>query len=105
MQHFQEVRYGNVRKCLWLTLENPGYSVPSKLFSLVSIGVVLTSIATMCINSMPEYQVSVKRRRDHEHKLNDEHFYFKVPVQNMFAGQLELFEFEVSNCDRVKDDP
>lgn len=57
MQHFQEVRFGSARKCLWLTLENPGYSIPSKLFSLVSIGVVLTSIATMCINSMPEYQV------------------------------------------------
>uniref|UniRef100_A0A3P9D225 Delayed-rectifier potassium channel regulatory subunit KCNS1 n=1 Tax=Maylandia zebra TaxID=106582 RepID=A0A3P9D225_9CICH len=57
MQHFQEVRYGNIRKCLWLTLENPGYSIPSKLFSLLSIGVVLTSISTMCINSMPEYQV------------------------------------------------
>lgn len=57
MQHFQEVRYGSVRKCLWLTLENPGYSIPSKLFSLLSIGVVLTSIATMCINSIPEYQV------------------------------------------------
>ncbi|XP_029947633.1 potassium voltage-gated channel subfamily S member 2 [Salarias fasciatus] len=56
MQHFQEVRYGNVRKCLWLTLENPGYSIPSKLFSLLSISVVITSIATMCINSIPEYQ-------------------------------------------------
>ncbi|XP_055365175.1 potassium voltage-gated channel subfamily S member 2 isoform X3 [Betta splendens] len=56
MQHFQEVRCGNVRKCLWLTLENPGYSIPSKLFSLLSIGVVLASIATMCINSIPEYQ-------------------------------------------------
>ncbi|KAK9529765.1 hypothetical protein VZT92_013854 [Zoarces viviparus] len=56
MLHFQEVRYGSIRKCLWLTLENPGYSVPSKIFSLVSIGVVLTSIATMCINSIPEYQ-------------------------------------------------
>ncbi|KAK2915626.1 potassium voltage-gated channel subfamily S member 2 [Channa argus] len=56
MQHFQEVRYGNIQKCLWLTLENPGYSIPSKLFSLLSIGVVLTSIATMCINSIPEYQ-------------------------------------------------
>uniref|UniRef100_A0A3Q3XP05 Delayed-rectifier potassium channel regulatory subunit KCNS1 n=1 Tax=Mola mola TaxID=94237 RepID=A0A3Q3XP05_MOLML len=45
------------RKGLWLTLENPGYSIPSKLFSLVSISVVITSIATMCINSIPEYQV------------------------------------------------
>ncbi|KAM6979587.1 delayed-rectifier potassium channel regulatory subunit KCNS2 [Aplochiton taeniatus] len=55
--HFQEVRCGAVRKCLWLTLENPGYSIPSKLFSLISIFVVLTSISTMCINSLPEYHV------------------------------------------------
>ncbi|KAI5619492.1 potassium voltage-gated channel subfamily S member 2-like [Silurus asotus] len=57
IQHFQDMRFGNIRKCLWLTLENPGYSIPSKLFSLVSIIVVLISIATMCINSIPEYQV------------------------------------------------
>lgn len=57
IQHFQDMRFGNIRKCLWLTLENPGYSIPSKLFSLVSIIVVLMSIATMCINSIPEYQI------------------------------------------------
>ncbi|KAJ8412133.1 hypothetical protein AAFF_G00144000 [Aldrovandia affinis] len=56
IQHFQDMRCGNLRKCLWLTLENPGYSIPSKLFSFVSITVVLTSIAIMCINSIPEYQ-------------------------------------------------
>lgn len=56
IQQFQDMQCGNLRKCLWLTLENPGYSIPSKLFSLLSIGVVLTSIAIMCINSMPEYQ-------------------------------------------------
>lgn len=59
IQLFQKVRCGGVRKCLWLTLENPGYSIPSKLFSLLSISVVLTSIATMCINSIPENQVSL----------------------------------------------
>lgn len=47
---------GNLRKRLWLTMENPGYSIPSKLFSFVSISVVLVSIATMCIHSMEEYQ-------------------------------------------------
>ncbi|XP_035379999.1 potassium voltage-gated channel subfamily S member 2 [Electrophorus electricus] len=57
IQHFQDMRCGNVRKCLWLTLENPGYSIPSKLFSLLSISVVLMSIATMCINSIPENQM------------------------------------------------
>ncbi|XP_028667871.1 potassium voltage-gated channel subfamily S member 1 [Erpetoichthys calabaricus] len=57
MQHFHDVRCGNVRKRLWLTLENPGYSIPSKLFSFLSISVVITSITTMCINSIPEYQI------------------------------------------------
>uniref|UniRef100_A0A674C3K9 Delayed-rectifier potassium channel regulatory subunit KCNS1 n=1 Tax=Salmo trutta TaxID=8032 RepID=A0A674C3K9_SALTR len=56
IQHFQEMRCGNARKYLWLTLENPGYSIPSKLFSFLSIAVVLTSISIMCINSLPEYQ-------------------------------------------------
>ncbi|KAJ3602791.1 hypothetical protein NHX12_030539 [Muraenolepis orangiensis] len=56
MLRFQEVRYGSVRRCLWLTLENPGYSIPSKVFSLLSISVVLASIAAMCIHSMPEHQ-------------------------------------------------
>ncbi|KAL0978849.1 hypothetical protein UPYG_G00176540 [Umbra pygmaea] len=56
IQLFQDMRWGNARRCLWLTLENPGYSIPSKLFSFLSIGVVLTSIAIMCINSLPEYQ-------------------------------------------------
>uniref|UniRef100_H2ZWY7 Delayed-rectifier potassium channel regulatory subunit KCNS1 n=2 Tax=Latimeria chalumnae TaxID=7897 RepID=H2ZWY7_LATCH len=57
VQHFNRLYCGNVRKRLWLTMENPGYSIPSKLFSFVSISAVLISIATMCINSMPEYQV------------------------------------------------
>ncbi|KAK0136804.1 Potassium voltage-gated channel subfamily S member 1 [Merluccius polli] len=56
MLRFQQLRYGNARRCLWLTLENPGYSIPSKVFSLLSISVVLTSIAAMCIHSMPEHQ-------------------------------------------------
>lgn len=53
---YRSLRCGNARKRLWLTMENPGYSIPSKLFSFVSISVVLVSIATMCIHSMPEYQ-------------------------------------------------
>ncbi|XP_078506588.1 delayed-rectifier potassium channel regulatory subunit KCNS1 isoform X1 [Lissotriton helveticus] len=57
LHHFDNLCCGNLRKRLWLTMENPGYSIPSKLFSFVSISVVLISIATMCINSMPEYQL------------------------------------------------
>ncbi|XP_042197779.1 potassium voltage-gated channel subfamily S member 2 [Callorhinchus milii] len=54
---FESMRYGNYRKQMWLTLENPGYSIPSRLFSFLSISVVLGSIATMCIHSMSEYQL------------------------------------------------
>ncbi|XP_003431042.1 potassium voltage-gated channel subfamily S member 1 [Ornithorhynchus anatinus] len=53
---YRTVRCGRLRRRLWLTMENPGYSLPSKLFSCVSIGVVLASIAAMCIHSLPEYQ-------------------------------------------------
>ncbi|XP_051832449.1 potassium voltage-gated channel subfamily S member 1 [Antechinus flavipes] len=56
LQRYRAVRCGQLRKRLWLTMENPGYSLPSKLFSCVSIGVVLVSIAAMCIHSLPEYQ-------------------------------------------------
>ncbi|XP_078275426.1 delayed-rectifier potassium channel regulatory subunit KCNS2 [Rhinoraja longicauda] len=54
---FEGMRYGNCRKQLWLTLENPGYSIPSRLFSFMSVSVVLGSIATMCIHSMPKHQI------------------------------------------------
>ncbi|XP_051931872.1 potassium voltage-gated channel subfamily S member 2 isoform X2 [Hippocampus zosterae] len=56
LQHFDEVRYGGARQRLWLTLENPGYSLPSKLFSVASVGVVLASLIVMCVKSLPEYQ-------------------------------------------------
>ncbi|XP_056292523.1 potassium voltage-gated channel subfamily S member 1 [Pseudoliparis swirei] len=47
---------GASRKLLWLMMENPSYSASSRVFSLLSIGVVLTSIAMVCIRSIPEYQ-------------------------------------------------
>ncbi|XP_060046634.1 potassium voltage-gated channel subfamily S member 1 [Erinaceus europaeus] len=56
LARYGEARCGRLRRRLWLTMENPGYSLPSKLFSCVSIGVVLASIAAMCIHSLPEYQ-------------------------------------------------
>ncbi|GCB72474.1 delayed-rectifier potassium channel regulatory subunit KCNS1 [Scyliorhinus torazame] len=64
---FRGLKYGNYRKQLWLTLENPGYSIPSRLFSFLSISVVLGSIATMCIHSMPEYQIL----DEYEDKIDD----------------------------------
>ncbi|XP_077384613.1 uncharacterized protein LOC144023260 isoform X1 [Festucalex cinctus] len=57
LQHFSEVRCGGARRRLWLTLENPGYSLPSKLFSAASVAAVLASLAAVCVKSLPEYRV------------------------------------------------
>ncbi|XP_044842490.1 potassium voltage-gated channel subfamily S member 1 isoform X3 [Mauremys mutica] len=84
---YSTLRCGNLRKRLWLTMENPGYSIPSKLFSFVSISVVLVSIATMCIHSMPEYQVL-----DEDDNLLDD------PVlHNLEYFCIAWFTFEVSS--------
>uniref|UniRef100_A0A3Q2YFD6 Delayed-rectifier potassium channel regulatory subunit KCNS1 n=1 Tax=Hippocampus comes TaxID=109280 RepID=A0A3Q2YFD6_HIPCM len=73
LQHFAEVRYGGARQRLWLTLENPGYSLPSKLFSVASVGVVLASLTVMCVKSLPEYQV---RRGSHvQYHVDDPELY------------------------------
>uniref|UniRef100_A0A670YM20 Delayed-rectifier potassium channel regulatory subunit KCNS1 n=1 Tax=Pseudonaja textilis TaxID=8673 RepID=A0A670YM20_PSETE len=77
---------GNLRKRLWLTMENPGYSIPSKLFSFLSISVVLVSISTMCIHSMPEYQ-----QLDEEGNLKDDSV-----LQNLEYFCISWFTFEVT---------
>ncbi|XP_057701979.1 potassium voltage-gated channel subfamily S member 1-like [Corythoichthys intestinalis] len=56
LQHFARLRCGAARRCLWLTLENPGYSLPGKLFSVVAVGVLLASLTATCIKSVPEYK-------------------------------------------------
>ncbi|XP_067887252.1 potassium voltage-gated channel subfamily S member 2-like [Heterodontus francisci] len=49
---------GNCRRRLWLMLENPGYNIASRCYSALSIIMVLGSIATMCLNSMSEFQLT-----------------------------------------------
>ncbi|XP_051721698.1 potassium voltage-gated channel subfamily S member 2-like [Ctenopharyngodon idella] len=52
---FDKQLLGSVRRRIWLMLDNPGYSLPSRLISIFSILVLLGSIATMCLNSMSEF--------------------------------------------------
>ncbi|XP_063281461.1 potassium voltage-gated channel subfamily S member 1-like [Pelobates fuscus] len=87
LMRFNTLQCGNLRKRLWLTMENPGYSIPSKIFSFISICVVILSISTMCINSMPEYQ-----------KLDKD----EIPIDDPILHNLEYFciswfTFEVSS--------
>ncbi|OCT74903.1 potassium voltage-gated channel subfamily S member 2 [Xenopus laevis] len=54
---FDRQPLGTIRRRLWLALDNPGYSILSRIFSILSILIVLGSIVTMCLNSLPEFQV------------------------------------------------
>ncbi|KAM9308442.1 delayed-rectifier potassium channel regulatory subunit KCNS2 [Gastrophryne carolinensis] len=54
---FDRQPFGKFRRRLWLALDNPGYSILSRIFSLLSIFIVLGSIVTMCLNSLPDFQI------------------------------------------------
>uniref|UniRef100_A0A8C6TUY6 Delayed-rectifier potassium channel regulatory subunit KCNS2 n=1 Tax=Neogobius melanostomus TaxID=47308 RepID=A0A8C6TUY6_9GOBI len=54
---FDKQIMGSVRRRMWLILDNPGYSVASRIISILSILVVIGSIATMCMNSMSEFSL------------------------------------------------
>ncbi|XP_037640496.1 potassium voltage-gated channel subfamily S member 2-like [Sebastes umbrosus] len=54
---FDKQLLGSARRRVWLMLDNPGYSVASRIISIFSILVVLGSIATMCMNSMSEFSL------------------------------------------------
>ncbi|XP_077459543.1 delayed-rectifier potassium channel regulatory subunit KCNS2-like isoform X1 [Stigmatopora argus] len=56
LRHLARLPYGAARQRLWLTLENPGYSLPGKVFSAVAVGVLLASLAATCVESVPDYQ-------------------------------------------------
>ncbi|GCC19688.1 potassium voltage-gated channel subfamily S member 3a [Chiloscyllium punctatum] len=56
LDKFDSMWCGNVRKNVWLRLENPGYSLLAKALAVLSLSVVLTSIVAMCIHSMHEFQ-------------------------------------------------
>ncbi|XP_028675578.1 potassium voltage-gated channel subfamily S member 3-like [Erpetoichthys calabaricus] len=52
---FDSMMYGTYRRRVWLLLENPEYSYTSKVFTVVSLAVIMISVFTMCVNSMPEF--------------------------------------------------
>lgn len=52
---FDKQPLGRIRRKVWLMLDNPDYSLSSRVISVFSILVVLGSIATMCMNSMSDF--------------------------------------------------
>lgn len=63
LEKFEGTWCAEKRKQLWLRLENPGHSLTAKMLAVVSLSVVLISIAAMCVHSMPEFhQVDANER-------------------------------------------
>ncbi|XP_010901808.2 potassium voltage-gated channel subfamily S member 2 [Esox lucius] len=95
---FDKQPLGSVRRRIWLMLDNPGYSVASRVLSILSILVVLGSIATMCMNSMSEFSLVDREGVPHEDPRFEtvEHFgigWFTFELVARFAVAPDLFRF------------
>lgn len=54
-QMFEGSWCANVRRSVWIRLENPGFSTSAKVMAVASLAVVITSIVAMCVHSMPDF--------------------------------------------------
>uniref|UniRef100_A0A4W5NYL2 Potassium voltage-gated channel, delayed-rectifier, subfamily S, member 3a n=1 Tax=Hucho hucho TaxID=62062 RepID=A0A4W5NYL2_9TELE len=75
LEKFEGIWCSEVRKNIWLRLENPGYSRLAKVIAVASLAMVLTSIVAMCIHSIPEF---------HQVDLNDKEI--EDPVLAIFEA-------------------
>ncbi|XP_058853263.1 potassium voltage-gated channel subfamily S member 3-like [Acipenser ruthenus] len=55
-EEFTNLLYGSYRRQLWLLLENPAYSLASKVITAFSLTAILVSIIIMGVNSLPEFR-------------------------------------------------
>ncbi|XP_036372003.1 potassium voltage-gated channel subfamily S member 2-like [Megalops cyprinoides] len=95
---FDKQLLGRARRRIWLMLDNPGYSVASRVFSALSILVVLGSIATMCMHSMSEFTLydSEGRPLEDPRFQTAEHFgigWFTFELVARFVVAPDLFHF------------
>ncbi|KAM6221675.1 delayed-rectifier potassium channel regulatory subunit KCNS3 [Rhynchocyon petersi] len=56
LEKFDKLRFGQLRKKIWIRMENPAYCLSAKLIAISSLSVVLASIVAMCVHSMSEFQ-------------------------------------------------
>ncbi|XP_060918672.1 potassium voltage-gated channel subfamily S member 3-like [Labrus mixtus] len=54
MELFEGSWCADVRRNIWIRLENPGYSTSAKVLAVASLSVVIVSIVAMCVHSMPD---------------------------------------------------
>nr|XP_057908863.1 potassium voltage-gated channel subfamily S member 2-like isoform X2 [Doryrhamphus excisus] len=95
---FDKQPLGSTRRRVWLMLDNPGYSGASRIISILSILVVLGSIATMCMNSMSEFSLMDREGRPVEDPRFEivEHFgiaWFTLELVARFAVAPDLVHF------------
>ncbi|XP_049595691.1 potassium voltage-gated channel subfamily S member 3-like [Syngnathus scovelli] len=57
----------DVRRNVWLRLENPTYSASAKAIAVASLTVVLVSIVAMCVHSIPDFRQVDQNDREVEH--------------------------------------
>ncbi|CAL9705266.1 unnamed protein product [Knipowitschia caucasica] len=95
---FDKQILGNARRHAWLILDNPGYSVASRIISILSILVVIGSIATMCMNSMSEFSLLDSEGQPREDPRFEmvEHIgigWFTLELVARFVVTPDLFQF------------
>lgn len=70
----------DVRRNIWIQLENPGHSTSAKVMAVASLSVVIISIVAMCVHSMPDF---------HQVDLNEKEI--ENPVLTFFENLCVLF--------------
>ena len=60
-EDFGQGYFTKYQKCLWDLMEKPQSSLPAKVLSLISIGLVLVSLIGMCLNTFKWLQSEAER--------------------------------------------
>lgn len=77
---FEGSSCADVRRNIWIQLENPGSSTSAKVMAVASLSVVIISIVAMCIHSMPDF-----------HQLDTNEKEIENPVLSFFENLCVLF--------------
>uniref|UniRef100_A0A3P8UBG8 Potassium voltage-gated channel, delayed-rectifier, subfamily S, member 3a n=1 Tax=Amphiprion percula TaxID=161767 RepID=A0A3P8UBG8_AMPPE len=77
---FEGTWCANVRRSIWIHLENPGFSTPAKAIAVASLSVIIVSIVAMCVHSMPDF-----------HQVDLDAKEIESPVLNFFENLCVLF--------------
>ncbi|XP_037550654.1 potassium voltage-gated channel subfamily S member 3a [Nematolebias whitei] len=69
METFEGSCCAEVRRRVWIRLEDPGFSTSAKVMAVTSVSVVIVSIVAMCLNSMPAFHQVDSDEKHTEHPV------------------------------------